>query len=511
MDALQLTEVLGALSLATDLANGNPWETALRTSVLAAGVARESGASADQVSDAFGASLLRYLGCTAYAHEEAVMGGDDLAVKQGFAAVELSNKLQMLKAIGAADVPLRKKVRAAAAGRRGVEQMANATCDVAIRLGQRLSLGEGILQALAQTYERYDGRGEPNGIRGDSLSFAARVMHLAQVVEVHHRVFGRDAAIEVVRRRKGRHLDPQLSKTFLAHSDALLSSIEGTSVWDVIATAAPLKAFDTRCELETLAQVFADFVDLKSVYTLGHSTGVAALADGGAATLRLSAEERLTVRCAALLHDLGKASVPTNIWEKPGTLTTSEWERVRLHPYMTERVLARSATLAPLATLAGAHHERVDGSGYHRGSAGPALGPAARLLAVADVYQAHREARPHREALGHAEVRRVLEREAAGGRLCRQAVDAVLTAAGHPVSRQRSRWPAGLTDREVEVLRHVARGASTREIAEVLDLSARTVQHHIIHIYEKVGVSSRAAVALFAVEHRLLEPDSGAG
>jgi HD-GYP domain-containing protein (c-di-GMP phosphodiesterase class II) len=194
--------------------------------------------------------------------------------------------------------------------------------------------------------------------------------------------------------------------------------------------------------------------------------------------------------------------VPTSVWEKRGSLTIAESEQVRLHAYHTERILSRSPTLAPLGRLAGMHHERTDGSGYHRGAPASLQPKASRILAAADVYQALTEERPHRAALSAEQAARVLEAQPG---LDREAVVAVLEAAGQRKQRGRTAWPAGLSDREVEVLRLLARGISERRIGEILFISASTVHTHVNHIYEKAAVTTRASVALFAMEHGLLQ------
>jgi DNA-binding CsgD family transcriptional regulator len=219
-----------------------------------------------------------------------------------------------------------------------------------------------------------------------------------------------------------------------------------------------------------------------------------------------------SLRRAGLVHDLGCTSVPNSIWDKPAALGDAEWERVRLHAYYTERALARSPFLAHLGTIATSHHERLDGSGYHRGAGSAQLTLSARLLAASDVYQAMREARPHRPALTSVEATGALHRLAGAGQLDPDAVNAVLAAAGQPTGDTPSAThsaPGGLSRREVEVLRLVARGVSTRETARQLFISERTAAHHVQHIYDKIGVSSRGAAALFAIEHGLLpEKDS---
>jgi HD-GYP domain-containing protein (c-di-GMP phosphodiesterase class II) len=209
---------------------------------------------------------------------------------------------------------------------------------------------------------------------------------------------------------------------------------------------------------------------------------------------------------AALVHDLGRTGVPNTIWDKPGRLTDAERERVRLHPYYSERMLARPEALARLGAIAASHHERLDGSGYHRGLPGSALSPAARMLAAADVYHAMTEPRPHREALVAAEAAAELRGEVRAGRIDAGAAEDVLTAAGHPPPGARGRArPAGLTARELEVLVLVARGASSRDVARQLVIAEKTARNHIEHIYLKLGVSTRAETSLYAMRHGLVD------
>jgi DNA-binding CsgD family transcriptional regulator len=211
----------------------------------------------------------------------------------------------------------------------------------------------------------------------------------------------------------------------------------------------------------------------------------------------------VAIRRAGLVHDFGRLGVSNAIWDKRGPLTPSEFERVRLHPYLTERMLAFSPALAPLGAIAVQHHERLDGSGYPRGLWGDTISPSGRILGAADVYHAMTEACPHRPERTPDEAASELRAEVAAGRLDGQAVDAVLRAAGHRVKRQRD-WPAGLTAREVEVLRLVTRGLSNREIAEQLVITRKTAGNHVEHIYAKIGVSNRARAAMFAMKHGLM-------
>ena len=256
----------------------------------------------------------------------------------------------------------------------------------------------------------------------------------------------------------------------------------------------------------TAVEAIADYVDLKSPYTLGHSRAVADLAAEAAQLLGLPDDQVDAIRGAGLLHDLGRLGISNATWDKEGELTAAERERVRMQPYLTERMVSASPALAALAPLASAHQERLDGSGYPRGLKGDALSPAAGTLAAADVYQALREPRPHREALPAKEAADELRAEVRAGRLDGDAVDAVLRAAGHKTTR-RPEQPAGLTPREIEVLGLLARGLQSKEIAERLVITPKTVGHHISHIYLKIGASNRVAASVYATEHGLLGPE----
>jgi HD-GYP domain-containing protein (c-di-GMP phosphodiesterase class II) len=311
-------------------------------------------------------------------------------------------------------------------------------------------------------------------------------------------------ALPRAKRWSGRILDPGLADTFASRGHELLEELERIEDLHVaVVDAEPgLRRTVTERQLDQVARGFADAVDLKSPYLHGHSSGVAELAETAARLMGMREPEALAVRRAGLFHDLGRAGVPTGLWDKPGPLSRSDWEQVRLHPYHTERILGRAPMLAAVGRLAGAHHERLDGSGYHRGTPAQLLGMDARVLAAADVYQALVSERPHRPARTPAEAASTLAAEPG---LDREAVAAVLEATGHRPARRLS-FPAGLTGREVEVMRLLVRGRSERQIAAELYIAASTVHTHIVHIYEKAGVSTRAGAAVFAMEHGLIHP-----
>jgi HD-GYP domain-containing protein (c-di-GMP phosphodiesterase class II) len=217
--------------------------------------------------------------------------------------------------------------------------------------------------------------------------------------------------------------------------------------------------------------------------------------------LSFDSADTMIVHRAALVHDLGRAAVPVRIWSTRRSLTLDDWERIRLHAYHTERILAQSPFLSKLVSSAGFHHERGDGTGYHRGVGYSALQPTARVLAASDAYHAMTEPRPHRPALSRGTAADVLVEEARTGRLDPESVAAVLEGAGHRNASVPQ--PAGLTEREMQVVRHLARGLQTKQIARALEISHKTVDFHIQSAYRKMGVSTRAGATLFAMQHGL--------
>lgn len=316
-----------------------------------------------------------------------------------------------------------------------------------------------------------------------------------------HALAGVGAARSTLRRRAGGHLDPEIVARFEADAESCCAGLEQHSVWDEYLAAEPGLWVLEESALDPLFEAFALLADLKSGYFSGHSGAVAGLARAAAQAQGAGAAEAERLARAALLHDLGRVAVPSGLWDKPGPLSTAEWERVHLHSYYTDRVLRRSPALAVYADIAGRAHERLDGSGYHRGDR--ELAAPVRLLAASDAYQAATEPRAYRAAADAATAARMLRAQAAQGRLCGRAVDAVLATAGHPALR-RCEEDALLSRRELEVLKLLVLGLSNKEIARRLAISPRTVQHHTVHIYGKTGVRSRAGAALWAVERRLL-------
>jgi HD-GYP domain-containing protein (c-di-GMP phosphodiesterase class II)/DNA-binding CsgD family transcriptional regulator len=510
---LRLAELLASLALATDLANGFALEKSLRNCLLAVLLGAELGLEGEALSDVYYTSLLRSIGCTSFAYEEALATGDDRNIRNTFAGLDSRSPSDLLgravTGLGAGRGPL-GRARAVAGFLTNapnlVPGMAGANCEAGARLAERLRMTPAVQSALTQIHERWDGRGIPSHLSEDEVATAARLTTFAHDVTVHLERSNPQEVRRMARRRSGGEHDPSVVDAFLTNFDAMVDAVSAESVWDAVIEAEPEpRPWLPETRLDDVARAFADFVDLKSPYTLTHSAGVAALARHEGEVAGLPETDVVALHRAALLHDLGRVSVSNGTWDKRGPLSPAEWERVRLHPYHSERVLERSPLLRPLARLAGSHHERLDSSGYHRGDPAALLPSRARVLAAADAYHAMIESRPHREPLPPQFAADRLREEVRKGRLDRDAVAAVLEAAGQPIPLPRVPWPAGLTDREVDVLRLAVRGLSNRELARRLIVSEETIRTHIRHVYEKVGCSSRARLALFAMENDLLQ------
>lgn len=507
---VRLAELVGTLSLGTDLGLGQPLEHVLRECLIALRLAERMGLDESKRAVVYYVGLLAWVGCHSDAHEQARWFGDDIAMKADTYSADLTGlslAAYMLRNLGAGNPPLQRArigLDFLLHGRQWLDDLERSHCAAAADLAEELGLGPEVRDNLLQTFERWDGKG-PGKLTGEQIALPVRLVGLADVVEVFHRAGGVDAAIAVATERSGTQFDPGIVGRFCSEAPQVLEGLDAATSWGTVIAAEPaLRILLSDEEFEAALEAIADFTDLKSPYTAGHSRGVADLAADAARRFGLPEGEATALRRAGLVHDLGRLGVSNAIWDKPGPLSPSEWERVRLHPYLTERMLASSPALAPLGALAAQHHERCDGSGYPRGQSAEGLSPAARILAVADAYHAMLEPRPHRPARPREEAEAELRGDVRAGRLDGDAVNAVLGAAGHRVRRRRE-WPAGLTPREVEVVRLLARGASNKEIARELVISPKTASNHVEHIYLKTGARSRAAASLFAAKNGLLD------
>ena len=504
MQRVRLAELVGALSLGIDLGFGQPMEHVLRQCLIALRLAEGIGLDEEERAVVYYTALLINVGCHSDAHEQAKWFGDDIttkSIKYDHENRSLRMAAAGMRMIGAGQAPLhrfRLGLEFVLSGHRETDGMIEHHAAIARTMAEQLSLPDEVLDAIGAAYERWDGRGWPGELAGEEVPLAARIAQVAEFVEVANRMGGAEAAKELARERRGGHFDPALADLVEAEADVILSGLDSVAVWDAVIEAEPALAVVLSGErFDDALAAIANFVDLKSPYFLGHARAVADLAGAaGEGDVQL-------LRRAGLVHGFGRLGVSNAILDKRGPLGAGEWERVRMQPYLTERMLSQSEALATVAAIAVQHRERLDGSGYPRGLSGSAISPEARILAAADAYQAMCEPRPHRPARSAEEAAAELRADVKAGRYDSDSAEAVLGAAGHRVPRRRE-GPAGLTPREVEVLRLVARGLSNKEIAERLVISPKTVGNHVEHIYTKIDASNRAAASLFAMQHGLL-------
>ena len=419
---------MALLSLGTDLGLGQPMEHVMRQCLIALRLADHLRLDESDRAVVYYSGLLAWVGCHTDAYEQAKWFGDDITLKHDV-AVDGAGPAWLLSHLGAGR-PVFERARVVFAflgdGVRNMRHMLTNHYLATDALAARLELGDDVRASLKQTFERWDGRG-PLRQKGKQIHLTSRLVNLADVVEVVHRIRGVDAAVSIARARSGQHFDPDIVELFCANAGEVLGDLDATSCWDNVIAAEPaLAVVVTEEKFDAALEAIADFADLKSPWRIGHARGVAELAGDAAPELGLPERD---VRRAALVQDLGHLGIPNSIWDKRGPLTQPEQERLRLHPYLAERMLASSPVLAPLAALAVQHHERLDGSGYPRGISGEAITPAGRVLAAADVYQAMIEPRPYRPSRTRDEAAGQLRAMVSAGRLDGAAVDAVLRAA----------------------------------------------------------------------------------
>jgi HD-GYP domain-containing protein (c-di-GMP phosphodiesterase class II) len=500
-DDLTLAQVAALLAVAQDHALGQPPGSQLRGAVLAQDLATAAGIDGPERADVWWCSTLRFLGCTGHAFDMAIVFGDEIEMRARAARADFANPFDMLRlmvtsagADHAGMARLRSVLSVLAGGKKAAEMNFRTACEVADVFAKRLGLDEPVLAALRTSFERWNGRGLPAGVKGTAIPRIMRVAQVAHEFEILARIEGVDRALAVVKARSGGAYDPELASVVLAEGGGWWESAEAADPWDAALSVAPACGPLGPDEIHEALLVLADFADIKSPFIAGHSRAVAAIAAEACGE---------TAERAALLHDLGRVTVPNTVWDKPGPLTRDERDRAELHAVATDQLLRRIPFTAGLAATATAAHERLNGAGYHRRATGAQLDLAQRVVAAADCYQAMISDRPHRAALGRARAAEELRTMADDGRLDPEAVERVLAVGGHRrVARPQA--AGGLTTREAEVLRLLALGLTTKQIAEELVISPKTADHHIQHIYGKIGVSTRGGATVFAIEHGIL-------
>lgn len=509
-ERVRTADVVASLCLATDLGMGFPFEHGLSATLTTMRLCDVMGVDAETAQVTYYVSLLVYSGCTVDGDERARVFGDSFT--RHHTHRQFGSPLESLVGIAGAlpspeaSWPLRAYQVATRLprARSFASRHFVAFCEVAGMLAERLGLPAAIAELFPFLSERWDGKSVLGRAQGEQVPLPLRITHVGRDATYQRLMADDEHVVDTIRSRSGHAFDPDVADAFLRHADDVLGPTDAEeSAWDAVLEAEPGPRLTLEgAQVDRALWAMGAFAETGSPHLTGHSAGVGDLAARAAGILDLGDTDATTLRRAGYLHDLGRAAVDPAVWAKAGPLSAGEWEQVRLHPYHTERVLVRSPFLAPYASIAGAHHERLDATGYHRGVNAAALSKQARLLAAADAFRCKTEPRPYRPALSPEEATRVLVTRAEDGGLDPDMVMAVAEAAGQQPPQIRR--PAGLTEREVEVIGLLARGSATKQIASRLGITTKTADRHIQNIYGKIGVSSRAAAALYAAENGLV-------
>jgi HD-GYP domain-containing protein (c-di-GMP phosphodiesterase class II) len=509
-EGVRTAELIGALSLATDLAMGFPLEHGMQSTLIAARLCDRLQVNADTASQTYFLCLLFYVGCNAPSDVDWDVFGDDDSFASYAIPFRFGTRGQMVRGMIRAVAPpvgpphwrlwrVARKVPGLAIR---FPDVVSAICETGRMLTDSLGLSKSVSQLFAYESERWDGKGLPGGVSGTEIPLAVRIAHVARDAAFQHMLGDADFVAEIIEQRAGRAFDPDIVGAFVRDAAGILESDPETTLGEQTLSVEPkpwLLLDGDRIDRALAAM--GNFAEMAVPELIGHSGGVSHICSAAADALSLEPGEKAMLSRAALVHDLGRAAVPVRIWQSPGQLTLDDWEQVRLHAYHTERLMAQSPFLSRLIPVAGFHHERLDGTGYHRGVGASSLHPLARVLAAADMYHAMIEPRPHRAALQPADAAGILVEEARAGRLASDAVAAVLEAAGQespPMAR-----PAGLTEREAQVVVLLARGLQTKQIARRLEISVKTADYHIQNAYRKMEVSTRTGATVFAMQNGL--------
>jgi HD-GYP domain-containing protein (c-di-GMP phosphodiesterase class II) len=509
-------DLLCAFAYASDLAFGLQFEDSLRSCYLATRLAQELGVSQEDVSTSYYTALLKDAGCTSWTSELAAIWQTDEIV----ARRELILFTDFRTAAGieawvrryvAPDLPLSSRQSHLAEVIDSMPQVIieaiTNTADVAGRISRRLGLSESVQSATRHLFELWDGSGAPEGLQAEQIPMASRIVLVSFFAIPISRVHGHDAAISALKQGAGSTFDPVVVAAFerLSQQDEFWAGLEGDRIHERVLALEPASAMrdvgDER--VDDIALAFADFIDLKSRFAAAHSRRVSKVAEQLARLMSCAPEAVVQIRRAALMHDLGIAAVPSFFLEKPeDQLSEGEWDQYRLHPYHGERILSRVPTLSPYAEMVGNHQERLNGSGYYRGLRSPNISLGSRIIAVADRLDELTHDSPGKPAISVAAAVDLLSKDDG---LDAAIIGALRQAVSDKPGITERPYPAGLTQREVEVLRLAARGLTRAQIGSALHITENTVRHHLEHIYGKTGTRSRVTATLFAIENDLVD------
>lgn len=409
---LRMSDLISALSFALDLTEGQPMGHAVKSCLLGMRLAEILKLPDAERADLYYALLLKDAGCSSNAARMyEILGCDERKAKQEVKSTDWTKPtLEGLEYLLRNVMPGKSRlerifaITSVAINRDSqTRQLIGTRCDRGAHIARKIGFGEATTQAIYNLDEHWNGKGFPEGRQGEEIPLFARILNLCQTLEVFNTLSGEQDAFQVVRERSGTWFDPRLVKAIgeIENDTEFWRLLEEENARQAVMDLEPRGVFTQAGDekLDSVCEAFSDIIDVKSPYTHEHSRGVTTVAVSICQRLGLSDKDISLVRRAALLHDLGKLSVPNCILDKPGKLTPAEWETVRLHPYYTQRILERISGFDHLAYIASSHHEKLDGSGYFRNLRASQLPMTARAITIADIFDALSAKRPYRDAL----------------------------------------------------------------------------------------------------------------
>lgn len=421
--SLRLSSVIGALSHALDLTEGQPPGHCMRTCWIGFHMGQQLGLSDGVLWELYYTLLLKDAGCSSNAERLCELyANDDGLTKRDFARVDTDSLKQLSRFVLTHTAPgaklserLVRIMRLLRHGEHLADELVITRCERGAAIARQLGFPENVADAVRNLDEHWNGGGRPAGLAGDCIPLGSRIALAAQVADVFYQVGGHAAALKEVRRRRGTWFDPRVVDAFCAVSDTpafwkpLGEPDFAQRLWDLEPGRQEMNINEAR--LDAIAVAFAQIVDAKSHFTYGHSERVGRYADAISRHLGHSASHTAWIRRGGLLHDLGKLGVSNTVLDKPGSLNAVEWEQIKRHPALTENILARIGPFESLARVAGAHHERMDGYGYPRGLKGDGICLETRIITAADIFDALTASRPYREAMPIEQALTVMHKE----------------------------------------------------------------------------------------------------
>jgi HD-GYP domain-containing protein (c-di-GMP phosphodiesterase class II) len=485
VSAVALLDVIRSLAFVGDLAMGQPTDHSPRAAWMAGQLAMTIGGDEALCTEASTVALLRWSGCTANAPEFAQLFGDDVSGRKALLAIQSSHS------------GFRSGTRRAGSAFLSLSRI---HCEVAGDIAAQLGLGVATQFALRHLFESHDGSGAPDGLREQQIPPSVYMASLAGDLDIFHRLYGLEQACKLIGQRAGVLYPMDLATSVIANASRWLAALEGAPT-----LSGPYSLDAAFAGRTTSLEILAHVIDLKLPWMTGYSRQVAQLARNAALELGLDVACQQKVYRAALIHGMGRAAVPNMIWNTPGKLAESAWERVRLVPYWTGRAARQIGSLAGEADVASYVYERPDGSGYYREAKAGGIPVEGRILAAAGALAALRLARPWRDAFSEDAAGSLLMAEATAGRYDVDIVRALLNKP-RPIKTTIPAAPLTglLTERERDVLRWISLGASNKAAAQKLSISPSTVRTHVESVFRKLECSTRAAATLKATQLGLL-------